>query len=1103
VYQKRCSGYELTQDLNFDTDGNGVIDELDDYSNVNGEGVLEGWEPVGISGSNSTYFSTVLNGNGYAIKNLTINRSNLHQVGLFGMVSNSLIENLVIGGGNSLVIGGNNVGAIVGYAFSNSQIRNISSASKVQGDDFIGGLAGRVGPGIEIENAFVSGFVQGRNYVAGVAGYVYGSNSLISSISQVISTARVSAVYNFGGLLGSLSYGEVKNSYWAKDISGQQYSSRGSEVNSYVGVSLATLQCAIAENTDSSTGCVSEDGGAEGLSATMVLYKGWDPQVWDFGIAPNADQQLPGLKLSGGIVRDGDGDGVLDADDKWPDNRAASQDLDGDNFPDAWSLSCDDDCIQSSGLILDQFPHHAWAALDADFDGRPDGAENCAADCVLDGLTQDGSLGDYDNDGILDAVDADEDNDGIADVDADHDGLIDIDNLDKLNAMRFQLQGVGLQLSADLEMNISGCPFVIFEGVYQKRCAGYELTQDLDFDTDGNGVVDALDDYSNINDEGIAKGWKPVGSASQYFNGHFNGNGYVIKNLTINRSTESEVGLFGATKNSLLENVVIGGRNSSIFGNLRVGGIVGFALANTRLNKSFVAANIQGREYIGGLTGQVSPKVEIENSIVSGFVRGNNYVAGAVGYLSSPSSSLRNSVSNVVSIASISGSYNVGGLFSNSHYSDIKNSYWAKDVSGQLSSSGTTEANSYVGVNLAVLQCATSENTGSSTGCVSDDGSAEGLSAAMVLYKDWDPQVWDFGLAPNADQQLPGLKFSGRIVRDSDGDGVLDADDEWPNIYAASQDLDDDNYPDAWTLGCDDACIQDSGLVLDQFPHHAWAALDADFDGRPDGIENCTSDCELEGLIKDGALGDHDNDGILDTVDADEDNDGITDIDADHDGLIDIDSLDKLNAMRFQLQGIGLQLADDAEVLVSGCPFIIFEGVYQKRCSGYELIQDLDFDTDGNGIVDEFDGYSNVNDEGVVEGWEPVGIAGNSSTYFRATFNGNGYAIKNLTINRPNLSRVGLFGTAYNSHIKNLVIGGTSSSIIGRNYTAALAGYVASNTQIQNVSIAAYVQGNELVGGLVGSANLRVNIENVFVTGTVVGEPLFLHLVAAIAWAGW
>ena len=128
------------------------------------------------------------------------------------------------------------------------------------------------------------------------------------------------------------------------------------------------------------------------------------------------------------------------------------------------------------------------------------------------------------------------------DYDTDDDTLIEISNLAQLNAIRWDMDGDG---SVDTDTNAAayqaafpsavagmGCPTA--------GCDGYELTADLDFDTNANGEADAGDTYWN---EG--EGWVPLDGRvlveSRYrsyftftsFSAVFDGNGHTISNLYI------------------------------------------------------------------------------------------------------------------------------------------------------------------------------------------------------------------------------------------------------------------------------------------------------------------------------------------------------------------------------------------------------------------------------------------------------------------------------------------------------------------------------------------------------------------------------------------
>ena len=97
-------------------------------------------------------------------------------------------------------------------------------------------------------------------------------------------------------------------------------------------------------------------------------------------------------------------------------------------------------------------------------------------------------------------------------------------------------------------------------------------------------------------------------------------------------------------------------------------------------------------------------------------------------------------------------------------------------------------------------------------------------------------------------------------------------------------------------------------------------------------------------------------------------------------------------------------------------------------------------------------------------GWMPIG----SVTYpFKGTFDGAGYSITGLSVNRDDSERIGLFGeTNANATIQNLTVEG---SVKGGNYTAGIAGYnqgVLKNCT-SNVTVTAK-NGSMHVGGIVG-----------------------------------
>jgi filamentous hemagglutinin family protein len=141
--------------------------------------------------------------------------------------------------------------------------------------------------------------------------------------------------------------------------------------------------------------------------------------------------------------------------------------------------------------------------------------------------------------------------------------------------------------------------------------------------------------------------------------------------------------------------------------------------------------------------------------------------------------------------------------------------------------------------------------------------------------------------------------------------------------------------------------------------------------------------------------------------------------------------------------------------------------------------------TDLQGISANLSGYyalgSNI-DASATSSWNngagflPLG----SSPAFTGTFNGQGHSVANLTISRPTLHNVGLFGHVSSSGVvQNVAL--TGGTITGGNSTGALAGE--NEGTISNSSESAPVRGAYWVGGLVG-LNYGA-ITNSYATGAV------------------
>lgn len=180
-----------------------------------------GWTPIGLQ---TNVFTGSLDGNGYKIKNLYINRPtnyNGEYLGLFGYLggTNPTIKNLELVNAN--ITGYGYVGGLVGVSPNNvnSIIDNITVTNiKLNSNNLsAGGIIGANYRGV-LQNSTSTGNITGVMVVGGLVG----STGQYSSIINSNSSASVSGTETIGGLVG-IAGGSILNSYFEGDVSGDEY----------------------------------------------------------------------------------------------------------------------------------------------------------------------------------------------------------------------------------------------------------------------------------------------------------------------------------------------------------------------------------------------------------------------------------------------------------------------------------------------------------------------------------------------------------------------------------------------------------------------------------------------------------------------------------------------------------------------------------------------------------------------------------------------------------------------------------------------------------------------------------------------------------------
>ncbi len=301
------------------------------------------------------------------------------------------------------------------------------------------------------------------------------------------------------------------------------------------------------------------------------------------------------------------------------------------------------------------------------------------------------------------------------DYDRNDNNLIEIDNLEQLNAVRWDLDGDGASDNDGYTdafsnaMTGMGCP---------STCAGYELMVGLDFDidrdgstftydADGNAVPDDGDDYYNGGD-----GWLPIGGS---FSKTFSGNGHTVSNLLIKRAADDGIGLFGslAGGGSISRLGVV---NANVTGDSGVGVLAG--INNGTITDSYAAGSVGGAINVGGLTGL--NRGTITSSYSTSVVQGGDLIGGLAGLNGG-------AITASYATGSVNGNEYVGGLAGESDVGGtITPSYFDTGTSVLTDAVGTGDAAGAAGKTTRELQSQTPTDTDS-------------------IYATWDADQWDFG----------------------------------------------------------------------------------------------------------------------------------------------------------------------------------------------------------------------------------------------------------------------------------------------------------------------------------------------------------------------
>ncbi|NIK78067.1 hypothetical protein FHS15_003205 [Paenibacillus castaneae] len=653
----------------------------------------KGWMPIGTM-ANPFYGS--LDGNGYVISNLFINRPDISKdVGLFGYSKGKVIfKNIRLE--NVHVTGQTEVGALIGLMSDQqpSVIENTYATGVVKGTGSVGGLIGDL-QHTTILNSYAIVDVTGNNSnVGGLAG----KTSSSAAKERIINSYSAGKVSIGGGILGggSATSPQVVSSYWDLVTSARPTSFSGGvgkstadmkKQSTFVGWdfdNLWTISEGVSYPTHRSLRPdAMENVNLSGLSINGIPLAGFSADKLT-GYTMNVLKDVNSVTVSATFVADSNT--KLEV-------TGGSALVFGPNLVKV-TVTAQDSTIQAYEITVSR---------EADVKS----SKKNLADLKVNGKTFEGfdpSVHYY----MMDVSHGTTELTVEAAVEEGSNAMLDIGVVGKLalsgnTVSNLQVADNTVKFTVTAEDGTKQIYLlVITRGPYiptpEETMSGsgsitdpYIVTSAIHLNLIRDNLSAHFKQGANIDLSGYSAadglGWLPIGDSVAQFRGSYDGNGYKITGLTINRPTMDYVGLFSYStgihyKNVRLEDVNVTGKN-------RVGGLVAYMGGSGSIANSSVTGSVTGNQYVGGLVGggQRSP---ISNSYTDVKVTGVQYVGGLTGYLDNQND-VFGKVTNSYSVGEVSGQTDVGGLIGGvkdgpSPKYSITSSYWDTQSSNQLTS---------------------------------------------------------------------------------------------------------------------------------------------------------------------------------------------------------------------------------------------------------------------------------------------------------------------------------------------------------------------------------------------------------------------------------
>ncbi len=238
--------------------------------------------------------------------------------------------------------------------------------------------------------------------------------------------------------------------------------------------------------------------------------------------------------------------------------------------------------------------------------------------------------------------------------------------------------------------------------------------------------IDASDTY-NWN---TGEGFLPIGDGLVSFTGTYNGNGYAILNLYINRPSSDFIGLFGSTDLATLNKIILSDAN--ITGHSSVSFLVGIS-DSTSVSECSTSGNLKGfSSFVGGIMG-LNISSYITCSLNNGNIEGDNLGAGGIA-----GGNFAGHIANCYNWGEINGNNKTGGIAGYTNNGSITNCYSTGIVTGSAETGGLVGNNANL---TSISGCFWDTQT---SNILFSDGGIGKTSDEMKVYQTYFQAGWDF-----------------------------------------------------------------------------------------------------------------------------------------------------------------------------------------------------------------------------------------------------------------------------------------------------------------------------------------------------------------------